>query len=442
MGESRCAARGSPPFRYDLGLRLGTGSPTASAGLPARRIFASTLLFPDLIWLRIIPLRALLACLISILFDLQRENSMFQAQSFWSRIARVFMLAAVSLGAAVASAVVATAQQSVPPRTIPLVYQQRLQNASPEVKARLEALEQRAVREKWRFRPVYTSALDRPLSQLTGAKPGGPSQTVARARQDSAKDALESYAREKRRLGIPEGKAACNPQAAAFDWRSHNMISPVQNQYSCGSCWAFAAVAVLESGHLIENGKQLDASEQHLLNCTRDSDCVEGYLDYALDYLVSDGTTLRADEPYTAVKANSCPIPSTPVHRLVTSAMIESDWTQVVAPEKIKDALCEHGPVATRLIVTDAFGSVGDDVFHQVDSDLTVFSPNAHFLAIVGWDDKRGAHGAWLIKNSWGDTWGDQGFAWIEYGANLIGHETIWVQVAHEKVVAASSSSK
>jgi len=276
------------------------------------------------------------------------------------------------------------------------------------------------------------------MSELGGALPG-PSKAIAAAQQASARQALQRYYGEKRRLGI-HSTFACNSRFESFDWRSKHKLSEIQKQDPCASCWAFAAASAFEGSYLIENNQLVDASEQRLVNCVPNDCKTGGYLWKALDYLVSTGTDLENDDPYVG-KHRHCTPTSAQMRRLVTYSMIDTDWTKVVAPAKIKSALCEHGPIAVRLISTAAFRSLsGEQVFHQVDSGLTVDSDNddlgigGHFLNIIGWDDTLGAHGAWLVRNSWGKAWGNGGYGWIEYGANLIGHQATWVHAAHDKV--------
>jgi cathepsin L len=324
----------------------------------------------------------------------------------------------------------------------PDYYAKRLDSATPSTKTKVQDLQARARAEDWGFEPGYTSALDRSIEQLTGAKPG-PSREEALARQELADKAVALYQEALIQQKLPlrsqaAGGASC-ASASAFDWRTQGKMTAVKDQGQCASCWAFTANAVLESSYLIQNLGNVDASEQHVLNCTPQSDCGGGYLNKAIDLLQSQGTDAETAENYTGRKLACNPALPTPL-RLVAWRQIDPDWSHVVPPAQIKDALCQHGPLATRLIVDapfQAFTGAGK-VFRQVNPALTVNSPGAHFLTIAGWDDRKGAKGAWLVKNSWNTGWGDKGFAWVEYGANLIGHQTVWVVAPNNKVALGS----
>jgi C1A family cysteine protease len=315
-------------------------------------------------------------------------------------------------------------------------YASRLEGAAPAMKAKVQDLQARARAENWGFEPAYTSALDRSIQELTGAKPG-PSVEEALARQAFADKAVALYqdalANQKIPSAAPPGGASC-AAAVSFDWRTAGKVTPVKDQGRCAACWAFTATSALESSYLIHNLGTVDASEQHVLNCTPDSTCDGGYLSKALDLLVAHGTDAESAERYRASKV-ACANAQTPL-RLVAWRQINPDWKVVVNPELIKAALCQYGPVVTRMIVDAPFQSYpgGGVAFRQVTRDLTVDSDGAHFLTIVGWDNRKGSHGAWLVKNSWGTRWGDQGYAWIEYGANLIGHNAAWVLAPNARV--------
>jgi hypothetical protein len=92
------------------------------------------------------------------------------------------------------------------------VYATRLLHATPTIKAKMTALQQRSRKERWRFTPVYTSALDRSIKQLTGAGPG-PSREIALNQQSLSKEILAYYENERQRLNLPKFTLACNTLA-------------------------------------------------------------------------------------------------------------------------------------------------------------------------------------------------------------------------------------
>jgi Papain family cysteine protease len=336
--------------------------------------------------------------------------------------------------------------------------------AEAEVEQRIQSLAIRKATEQWRFDIGSTGVLPFSAEELTGGEKGGlPSRALLSTRRSFALRSLALYTSAKRRLGIKPtglGGVTCRPGAKSFNAYYQGYVYPPRNQNvehgaSCGSCWAFAATAAYESSYLIENGVRADvtppvvtASEQRLLNCTPDSSCELGYVYKALDTLVLQGTISRGDVGgnYLASKV-ACLLTNNIRFRAVAWGPLILDSTRVASPRRIKEALCTFGPVTSRIIVTDSFKAlVGATPFHQVDP-IAVTVQGAHHLVIVGWDDSKGEKGAWLVKNSWGETWGMvnegmPGYAWVEYGANLIGHHANWVLAFHEKVPIGAMEPK
>ncbi len=316
---------------------------------------------------------------------------------------------------------------------VPKFYVERLSKAPPDIKAKVAELDAKRKAEKWGFTVGYTTALDRPIAALTGARPEGPPPQIWSQRKAFGEQALSLYekARIDARIKIT---LACNASAKSFNWANSGKVTPIKNQQYCGSCWAFASTGALESSWAIENKTTIDGSEEHVFNCTASSDCTGGSLYGALDDLVTGGTTSEASEPYTHtnMQAKKACTPGNMPYRAVAWSPLESNWQTISSPAAIKAALCKHGPLATRIIAgTASFQAYTGGVYHQVEP-VTYSGPGAHFVVIVGWDD---AKGAWRIKNSWGTGWGEQGYMWIKYGANLVGHETSWIQAKHSAII-------
>ena len=86
---------------------------------------------------------------------------------------------------------------------------------------------------------------------------------------------------------------------------------------------------------------------------------------------------------------------------------------------QLKKALIEHGPLVAPIIYDECLWRYRGGVFNEKNSGDV-----GHVVLLVGWDD---AKGAWLVKNSWGEEWGEKGFGWIKYGSNNIGMFAAWI---------------
>ncbi len=236
---------------------------------------------------------------------------------------------------------------------------------------------------------------------------------------------LDAEGRE-RLLGAPE-REDC-PEAAVWtgligdrervliDWTDmdgQSYVSGVRNQGGCGSCWAFASVAMLESSYMI--GYNLpdtdpDFSEQYVLSCIPgDHDCTGGNQVNTLDFLRDEGTPTEECFPYEADDqipcSDSCP-------ETADELVYISSWSYVcrdtVNLSAMKDALAD-GPIGTWFRVYDDFFAYDDGVY--VYDGVSEYVGN-HYVLIVGCDDDAGC---WRAKNSWGGGWGEEGYFRIAY---------------------------
>jgi hypothetical protein len=219
----------------------------------------------------------------------------------------------------------------------------------------------------------------------------------------------------------PGNRWGCTPDLAAFDWREKGAVSKVKDQNPCGSCWAHAAIAALEGSHFLTNGAALVGSEQQMLDCSKAGSCQGGFYQEAWDKLQGYGTADATTYPYTKVDGQCQWAKPTPYHWAAWGWVNEADPYAISPISTIKAQLCRRGPLATAMVAgTDHFDGYRGGVLNEItDAALD------HAVTIVGWDDTKKA---WLVKNSWGEGWGEKGYVWIAYGANKIGSWTAWVQ--------------
>jgi C1A family cysteine protease len=203
---------------------------------------------------------------------------------------------------------------------------------------------------------------------------------------------------------------------ASLDWRSnpYNYVTPVRDQGSCGSCWAFATTGALESYTLIKNNQpnmNVDLAEQILVSCSHAGSCGGGYIDQASDFIRDTGLPEESCYPYTARNGNC--------RRACTNWWLNTDmidsWSYVTTTsltdndiDDIKNALDTYGPLVTTMNVYTDFFSYESGIYSYASGNYE----GGHAILIVGYDD---ANHYFIVKNSWGTNWGEDGFFNIAY---------------------------
>ena len=201
---------------------------------------------------------------------------------------------------------------------------------------------------------------------------------------------------------------------SVWDWRAMEGVTPVKNQGECGSCWAFSAMAELESFVKIYYNVELDLSEQQVVSCNvYGAGCGGGWAGAAYSLFLSNGAIHQHCMPYLAMDPPQAPClqDGQPAYGWVTG------WHGVANDvDQIKTALLT-GPVSTGIDASPDFEMYGGGCYDTPGGAWT-----NHLVEIVGWDDRLcDGEGAWIIKNSWGPGFGVFGYIYVKYGAGLVG---------------------
>lgn len=296
-------------------------------------------------------------------------------------------------------------------------YQARESRAPTAIKAQLSQLRTRIARENLSFTVGYTGVSGVPISQLAGDINQVPSAEVQQIKTLMQRT---TGAIQLRQNNGRSSIARSNSLPSVFDARSKGWVSPVRDQQSCGSCWAFAAVAMYESNYLKTNPGTIDASEQHALDCVQGS-CNGGLSYRVYNWMVNDNKTLKTEAAYP-YKADdqSCPRTGGSSQYAAESWKVlrsDGDVNKVADVTTIKKGILQYGAVNASLRVNGDWSNYTGGVLNGMPTDFSNPSSN-HAILIIGWNDRLGA---WLVKNSWGTDWGMDGFCWVKYNHYNIG---------------------
>jgi cathepsin F len=217
---------------------------------------------------------------------------------------------------------------------------------------------------------------------------------------------------------LPQNCGNLTATPSSWDWRDEGAVTGVKDQGQCGSCWSFGTTGDLEGSWYLAGHSLTSLSEQQLVSCDKvDGACNGGLQENAFNYIIkTGGIESEKDYPYTSGtgKVASCNVDSS---KFVAHM---SKWVQVASGASDESYMAtysyQNGPITIGINANpmqDYKGGIDNPSF------CPAFALN-HAVLIVGWGTQSGTD-YWLIKNSWGTGWGQNGYYRIVRGVNKCG---------------------
>ncbi|WP_298522137.1 C1 family peptidase [uncultured Methanobrevibacter sp.] len=221
-----------------------------------------------------------------------------------------------------------------------------------------------------------------------------------------------------------------SPSDSYFNLAKQGLVTPVRNQGSMGSCWAFGITGALESAFLIATNISLDISENNVQNLGLrysrygDVSSIEGgnYVTGSGYFLGWLGVVSTENDEYDELGKISPVIFDENAYHIVDAIFVN-----ITDSQGLKDALTKYGALDLYI-----FGADRNTNYYNPDTHALYYNGNIsgnHYVTLVGWDDnypadnfkiKPEGNGAWICKNSWGTDWGENGYFYLSYYDNSL----------------------
>jgi len=223
---------------------------------------------------------------------------------------------------------------------------------------------------------------------------------------------------------------------ASLDWTTKGFTKAVDNQGSCGSCWAFAGGAAIDGAFKVQKSITTAQSQEELVDCTYNLGnlgCDGGMIETPLRHVTAKGVTPYSTYPYTASNgvAGTCQ-----TAKMGSTTKLSSYVYVDGGEESVRAAISKYGPCVTSLDVENGLMSYKSGIYSgKASLTSTTLECSAgninHAVVIVGYGVDAAGVKYWKVRNSWGSTWGELGHFRIVRGSELCGIATeVWCGVA------------
>lgn len=213
------------------------------------------------------------------------------------------------------------------------------------------------------------------------------------------------------------------------DWRTLGAVTPVKDQGHCGSCWSFSATGALEGQHFRKNNELVSLSEQNLIDCSKkfgNNGCNGGLMDLAFKYIKKNGgIDTEKTYPYKA-DDEKCH------YKKANSGATDAGFVDIPSGDekKLKAAIATIGPCSVAIDAShESFQFYSEGVYYEPECSAEELD---HGVLAVGYGTDEAGLDYWLIKNSWGESWGQKGY--IKMARNKKNHCGVATQASYPLV--------